>query len=1162
MLDFDFSVEHVLMFMIVIFLLYHLVNSCGYCNNSQNKENFSISSQNKHNKDRRQRLENEITELENEITELKNTELKNKKTSEYIWDNNKEGCKIWSDPKSCIKNDNYCVDLSSRYCPLNRNSKPAFNEDNCESSGDYVWCGKKKSIDIPCTDIDDCSGNGTASGFRDNCNCSCNSGYTGSKCETKSINIPCTDIDDCSGNGTAKGFKDNCNCSCNPGYTGSKCEIKDENICNDEKLFINKGINCDDVSSDNPPDMVWLNNQKWYNKCIPGQKDNKINYVRTVHYRNSYDFNPISNLFITKDSSSYWSPPKYSREWVEFLLRNNIKVTIGITVLSIDNEIWETKWQLNQLVDDIKRWNLEPEKINKNIVCINIGNEPNHQDTWKNVLLGLEYAQNLKKAEPLLKDIPISFVENWYELFDNYGFEDHSYPMIDYKFHKHALKSFELIDTLSLNIYPYYACVSGHFSPTRYKCNPYNIFDFILYNSSGNIDKNYQLYSPIYSLIVMKYHIKELMKNNQKIKIDLDKTIISETGWPYDETDDTSSFMKDMTNKEIYKRVYDDIISFNKEKISMNIDGKLYEYKSPNIIHYFTINNATDYDKKTDKVIQQHFGANVLLSDSDKKLLDNNKNLIEKINKLSRGNHGINTEIYNNKSLQDQLKNTNKALKCFQDNIMDLQNKKDISKPNAYTLISNTIDKLSMCPQVNYSDADDINSSVCNIKNLNATGNINTITNRIYNYEYDTLDDIYKRKTGQTDDDSNLQYIKNKYNNIKEYYYEPDMSTKNEYLCNELNIESELNTCNRVDDICYTTNPNKINSIISDGKNSKIYKGICKFKSDTCSMNKDESKCNIQDNCNWNIDNNTCNQIKNQCKGNEIKTECDSIKIDYICNNSYINNGNFNQCEFKQNKCVKSDTCISNKNFIDTKKYILLKTDNIYRISEKNKNFNVFKPFNLNYETSKIILTNSLLISKDKEFLSEHVDDIIIEKSKTHIKMNINNILMGISKIFNMNGKNIISLLSIPKYIWIIYYDHQNKVDKCSETSLDVCDNSYKLNSVNSEYDTNEVINADGDYIYNCLVNDNKCIPNNKNINMYNYNICPSYTNFATNDGTNCNLDEENCNSGYTKINEDNYTCKWDKNKCLVNKNIDGKCNDLNNPMIKKYGDLFCDINN
>jgi hypothetical protein len=29
MLDFDFSVEHVLMFMIAIFLLYHLVNNCG-----------------------------------------------------------------------------------------------------------------------------------------------------------------------------------------------------------------------------------------------------------------------------------------------------------------------------------------------------------------------------------------------------------------------------------------------------------------------------------------------------------------------------------------------------------------------------------------------------------------------------------------------------------------------------------------------------------------------------------------------------------------------------------------------------------------------------------------------------------------------------------------------------------------------------------------------------------------------------------------------------------------------------------------------------------------------------------------------------------------------------------------------------------------------------
>ena len=37
MLDFDFSVEHVLMFMIVIFLLYHLVNRCGCM-----KDGFSV----------------------------------------------------------------------------------------------------------------------------------------------------------------------------------------------------------------------------------------------------------------------------------------------------------------------------------------------------------------------------------------------------------------------------------------------------------------------------------------------------------------------------------------------------------------------------------------------------------------------------------------------------------------------------------------------------------------------------------------------------------------------------------------------------------------------------------------------------------------------------------------------------------------------------------------------------------------------------------------------------------------------------------------------------------------------------------------------------------------------------------------------------------------
>lgn len=37
MLDFDFSVQHVLMFMIAIFLLYHLVNSCGCM-----KDGFSV----------------------------------------------------------------------------------------------------------------------------------------------------------------------------------------------------------------------------------------------------------------------------------------------------------------------------------------------------------------------------------------------------------------------------------------------------------------------------------------------------------------------------------------------------------------------------------------------------------------------------------------------------------------------------------------------------------------------------------------------------------------------------------------------------------------------------------------------------------------------------------------------------------------------------------------------------------------------------------------------------------------------------------------------------------------------------------------------------------------------------------------------------------------
>ena len=135
-----------------------------------------------------------------------------------------------------------------------------------------------------------------------------------------------------------------------------------------------------------------------------------------------------------------------------------------------------------------------------------------------------------------------------------------------------------------------------------------------------------------HGLISLYYHIEELNKNNLKINIDLNKTIITETGWQY-KSDNSNIEWKKLSTLEIYKKVYDDIISFNKEKISMNIDGKLYEYKSPVIIHYFTINNATDYDKASDTVLDQYFGANILLSDSDKNLLDNLKTFYNEINK-------------------------------------------------------------------------------------------------------------------------------------------------------------------------------------------------------------------------------------------------------------------------------------------------------------------------------------------------------------------------------------------------------------------------------------------------------------------------------------------------------------------------------------------------
>mgnify|MGYP001209769485 CR=1 FL=1 len=110
-------------------------------------------------------------------------------------------------------------------CPVDETGQNALTED-CDCSG--TECSEDKyCYDNTCNasskdlcNPDPCNGNGVCTDG----NCDCASGFSGTNCETALE--PCTDENNCNGNGVASGFAGNCSCECNATHTGTTCEYE------------------------------------------------------------------------------------------------------------------------------------------------------------------------------------------------------------------------------------------------------------------------------------------------------------------------------------------------------------------------------------------------------------------------------------------------------------------------------------------------------------------------------------------------------------------------------------------------------------------------------------------------------------------------------------------------------------------------------------------------------------------------------------------------------------------------------------------------------------------------------------------------------------------------------------------------------------------------
>jgi hypothetical protein len=873
---------------IIVILLY-----CIYYITSCNKDGFQVSSQRSKEEEIEIELEMEIQELEREIQEKQEKQEKQKISASRELRDDSEYCNydILND-QNCVEND---IDRIDNVYSLNECKEHCDENSNCRA---FSW---NRESDMTNT------------------------------CWLKS---ECNNLKNNKGVDTAK-------------YIGGGI-LKQDNV--------KKGMNLDDESAKEPPDLIWVNDLKFYNptRCETID-DYSIKHIRTVHYRNSYDFNPIANLPVSIDSTSYWAPPAYSREWVEFLLRKNVKVSIGITVLAIDEEIWETKWQLEQLLKDIKRWSTEPEQIQKNIYCINFGNEPMHQLTTEKVIEALKYAQNLKKREPLLKEIPFSSVITYQAYFGGgadiieFGRDwDDSTSIDKYKLSDFGNKVIRYIDILSLNAYSFYNCAMLAYSKGEgYNCYDPNqghlplnqrtlLHDVVGFNNNfSNINHDYLGVNVIFGITLLHHLIESEMEKDNGVNIDLKKTSITETGWAREFKDWEA--VDPYANEINAKFFYDSFMKFDERETTITLgDGTTYTTNTPNVIHYFSFNDSYDFEPSTQSLSFQYFGLdNLLLTDTQLQQKNNTTNILDKIENLSRGKQGENTEIDNNKNLQDQIKNMNRTLNCYQETIQDMEEWTAGNPPDTPTLLN----KLALCPNVNLSNLT-VNNNVCTFKSIRSLSDGMDISNEIYDYGkiYDTSHPYYKRATGQKEyirEFGEIIYDTNRNANpTGNLYYQgsnKNQLTDYKYMCDEVSIDgidiNELKispNCEEISDPCYIIQNNS--DLLSD-KTDKFYKGKCIKSKDICNIlgGDDCSKnpyCEIKDSeitGNYKCHDNTIKKMEIYSTKNEEVTEFITratekcklyCKDDPDCNIYNLDTKlSEESTEYKSISCEFKDTC-------------------------------------------------------------------------------------------------------------------------------------------------------------------------------------------------------------------------------------------------------------
>jgi hypothetical protein len=175
----------------------------------------------------------------------------------------------------------------------------------------------------------------------------------------------------------------------------------------EEENMTNKGICLDDTTSTFTPSFTSFP-EKWLTTTVP------IGSVRTYHYGTGVD----------------------NRGWVKWLMTNNIKVMIGITLNQYEKE-------LELLQTDYAA--LKP-LFDKNVLAIAIGNE---QKDISAMIAGIAYAKNLRSQSKLPKVYITTVLENIWMT--------NTYPPSNATFTPEFMTLAPSLDIICFNMYDGYA---------------------------------------------------------------------------------------------------------------------------------------------------------------------------------------------------------------------------------------------------------------------------------------------------------------------------------------------------------------------------------------------------------------------------------------------------------------------------------------------------------------------------------------------------------------------------------------------------------------------------------------------------------------------------------------------------------------------------------